>query len=63
MWLACSSEKSNGAAISASRAAGRSSEPRMVAMTCVEHVDGLEQALDDVGPGPGLVQAELRTAG
>jgi hypothetical protein len=33
MWLACSSENSKGAAISALRAAGRSSEPRIVAMT------------------------------
>ena len=29
----------------------------------VEHVDGLEQALDDVGPVAGLAQAELRAAG
>ena len=29
----------------------------------VEHVDGLEQALDDVGPGPGLVAAGTRSAG
>ena len=33
MWLACSSENENGSAIRAPRAAGRSSEPRMAAMT------------------------------
>ena len=63
MWLACSSENSNGAARRASRAAGRSSEPRMAAMTAVQHVDGLEEALDHVGARPGLVQQELRPAG
>ncbi len=29
----------------------------------VEHVDGLEQALDDVGAGSGLAQPEVRTPG
>ena len=28
----------------------------------VDHVQGLDQALDDVGPGTGLLQAELRPA-
>ena len=32
-------------------------------MTCVEHVDGLEQTLDDVGPVAGLVEPVLRTPG
>ena len=42
-------------------AAGRSSLARMVAMICVDDVDGLEQALDDVRPLPGLGEPELGT--
>ena len=63
MWLACSSENSNGAACRVSEGG------RPVVRTPdggddrVEHVDGLEQALDHVGPGPGLVQQELGPAG
>ena len=33
MWVACTSVNENGSAISAVRAAGRSSDARMVAMT------------------------------
>ena len=35
----------------------------MVAMICVDQVEGLEQALDDVGPVLGLLEAELASGG
>ena len=43
-----------------SRAAGRSSEPRIAAITASSMSIALQQALDDVGAGLGLAQAELR---
>ena len=63
MWLACSSENSKGAAC-------RCLERRRPVVGAadggddlVEHVDGLEQPLDHVGPGPGLVEQELGPPG
>ena len=44
------------------RAAARSSLPRMSGDDLVDHVEGLEQALDDVGPLVGLVEAVLGPA-
>ena len=63
MWLACSSEKSKGALIKR-RARGRTvvgSADRRDDL--VEHVDGLQEALDDVGARLGLAQTELRASG
>ncbi len=49
--------------MSAARAAGRSSEAPDGRDHGVEHVDRLQQTLDDVGAGARLAQPEVRAPG
>ena len=63
MCSACTSLNSNGSAIRPSRAAAAVLAGADEGDDRVDHVEGLEQALEDVGPVAGLVQAELRAPG
>ena len=60
---ACRSERSNGLAISLALASSAESAPRIVLITCVQHVDRLEQAFEDVGALLRLLQVELGCGG
>ena len=61
MWVACTSLNSNGVRLQ--RGDGRLPVLRRPdgGDDGVDHVEGLDQSLDDVGPVPGLVGAGTRT--
>ena len=63
MWFAWISEKSNGFAISATRAAPRSFDAADRLHDRVDHVERLHEALDDVEPVLRLLQPELAAPG
>ena len=57
--MACTSVNENGSAISAARAAGRSAEARMVAITASSMSIASQEALDDVRAVARLLETEL----